>query len=93
MKTVVVDVVDSVVVEETVTKNQQGLSMTALFFAFNIMNIKCHYCFETIPLEIFREEGDSQEFTLDCEVCCHPLHITAEWNEETETFDVEVEPE
>ncbi len=55
------------------------------------MNIKCHFCFETIPLEIYVEEGEKQDFIVDCEVCCHPLHITAEWNEEEEEFDVEVD--
>ena len=56
-----------------------------------IMNIKCHFCFETIPLEIFVEEGEKQDFIVDCEVCCHPLHIIAEWNDEDGEFEVEVD--
>lgn len=56
------------------------------------MEIKCHYCFQNIPLEIYVEEGEKQDFIVDCEVCCHPLHIIAEWNEEDECFEAEVEP-
>ena len=55
------------------------------------MNIICHFCFETIPLEIFVEEGEKQDFIVDCEVCCHPLHIIAEWNDDNEEFEVEVD--
>lgn len=56
------------------------------------MEIKCLYCFQNIPLEIYVEEGEKQDFIVDCEVCCHPLHIIAEWNEEEECFEAEVEP-
>lgn len=55
------------------------------------MEITCHFCFEKINLELFIEEGEKQDFITDCEVCCHPLHITAEWNEEDEDFEVEVD--
>lgn len=55
------------------------------------MEIKCHFCFETIPLEIYVEEGEKQDFIVDCEVCCHPLHIIAEWNDDEEIFNVEVD--
>ncbi|NOT79363.1 MAG: CPXCG motif-containing cysteine-rich protein [Bacteriovoracaceae bacterium] len=55
------------------------------------MEIKCHFCFETIPLEIYVEEGEKQDFIVDCEVCCHPLHIIAEWNDEEEVFNIEVD--
>lgn len=55
------------------------------------MDITCHFCFETIPLEIYLEEGEEQDFIIDCEVCCHPLHIIAKWNEDEEKFDVEVD--
>jgi hypothetical protein len=55
------------------------------------MEITCHFCFEKINLELFIEEGEKQDFITDCEVCCHPLHIIAEWNEEEEGFDIEVD--
>lgn len=55
------------------------------------MEITCHFCFEKIPLELFIEEGEKQDFIVDCEVCCHPLHIIAEWNDEDEEFEVEVD--
>ena len=68
----------------------------ALFFSYfygqdALMEITCPFCFEKIPLELFIEEGEKQDFITDCEVCCHPLHIIAEWNEEEEEFDVEVD--
>lgn len=55
------------------------------------MEIKCHFCSEEIPLEIYLEEGERQEFTIQCEACSHRLSIVAEWNEEEEQFDVEVD--
>lgn len=53
--------------------------------------ITCHYCFETLSITLFREEGEQQEFITDCEVCCHPLKIQATWDEQEEEFNINVE--
>ncbi|MBC7537727.1 MAG: CPXCG motif-containing cysteine-rich protein [Bacteriovorax sp.] len=55
------------------------------------MDITCHYCFETFPIEIYLEEGEEQDFIIDCEVCCHPLHIIAKWNDDEGQFNIDVD--
>ena len=52
--------------------------------------ITCHYCFEIIPIDLYIEEGKTQNFILDCEVCCHPLEVTASWESEIESFQIDV---
>lgn len=56
------------------------------------MRLQCHYCFEPFSVTLFPEDGEEQDFITDCEVCCHPLQITASWDESTQRFDVEVGP-
>ena len=43
--------------------------------------VTCPYCFERFLLEIFPEDGESQDIIYDCEVCCHPIEIKATWDE------------
>ena len=35
--------------------------------------VRCPFCFETIWMEFFQEDGESQEMVVDCEVCCNPI--------------------
>lgn len=56
------------------------------------MRLQCHYCFEPFSLTLFPDDGEVQDFITDCEVCCHPLQITASWDESTQRFDIEVGP-
>jgi len=56
------------------------------------MQATCHFCFEPFTLIIHLEEGEEQDFVTDCEVCCHPLHIHAVWNDEEHSFSVDVSP-
>ena len=53
--------------------------------------IQCPFCFETFSIEVFAEEGESQELIYDCEVCCHPLEIKLALDHETGRFTVEVD--
>jgi hypothetical protein len=42
--------------------------------------------------DVFVEPGvaSRQQFVEDCAVCCRPMVITARWNPDTRTFDLEV---
>ena len=40
-------------------------------------NIQCPYCGETFEL-VVDTSVESQRFTTDCEVCCHPFEVIAE---------------
>ena len=39
----------------------------------NDFKVKCPYCFETLWVEFYPEEGEQQEMVIDCEVCCQPV--------------------
>ena len=38
-------------------------------------NFSCPYCGETNDLSIDLSGGQSQEFVVDCEVCCAPILV------------------
>lgn len=42
----------------------------------------CDSCGEEIVVPLDRTEGLSQEYIEDCPVCCHPLVIHVEFDEE-----------
>ncbi len=42
----------------------------------------CDSCGEEIVVPLDRTEGLSQEYVEDCPVCCHPLVIHVEFDEE-----------
>jgi hypothetical protein len=41
-------------------------------------------------MAIFQGDGEKQEFTYDCEVCCHPIDILANWDDGHHKFKVAV---
>jgi hypothetical protein len=54
-------------------------------------NVQCPFCFETFPLELYPEDGETQELVYDCEVCCHPIEINATWNEDGQNFELDIQ--
>lgn len=45
-------------------------------------DIRCPYCGEDITIFIDDSAADSQEYTEDCYVCCKPIIINVELDEE-----------
>ena len=54
--------------------------------------VQCPYCWEQIELGIDLS-GGSAVYTEDCPVCCQPLTVRLQVDEETGDFQVEVEQE
>lgn len=54
------------------------------------MEITCPYCWETITIEEIPYSEESVELILDCEVCCSPIAITADWQDEDEVPSLDV---
>ncbi len=52
--------------------------------------IRCPFCLEKFSLEIYPEDGDNQDLTYDCEICCHPIDIGAHWNEDLQKFTLDI---
>lgn len=46
------------------------------------MNITCPYCWERIDTEEIQYSPEPVEMVLDCEVCCRPIVVRAEWDDE-----------
>ncbi len=46
--------------------------------------VQCPYCFEKFAIEVYPEDGDTQELIYDCEICCHPIEIFATWDPDQE---------
>ena len=42
----------------------------------------CPYCGEEISIRIDQTTGDEQSFVSDCEVCCQPIQIRFEIEED-----------
>ncbi len=53
--------------------------------------VQCPFCFEKFSIEIFIEDGEFQEIIYDCEVCCHPIEIRANWDMDQERFVMDVQ--
>lgn len=45
--------------------------------------IQCPFCFEEIWIVIDLSAGDDQQYTQDCEVCCHPINIRCRKNSDS----------
>lgn len=56
------------------------------------VSIRCPFCLEQQTILIEPDGGESQFFVSDCEVCCHPMDISAVWSEEKQKFNVRVAP-
>ncbi len=50
--------------------------------------VTCPYCWETIVLEVDLSAG-SQTYTEDCSVCCQPIVVRLQVDEDGETFTVD----
>jgi len=57
------------------------------------MNITCPYCWQPIDIEDTFPIEEAIEFVTDCEVCCRPIKVVANWNEDSNDFLLDVEPE
>lgn len=53
----------------------------------------CESCGEEIVVPLDRTEGLSQEYVEDCPICCHPLVIHVEFDEDSEEARVWAEAE
>jgi hypothetical protein len=54
--------------------------------------VQCPYCWEEIELDLDLSAG-SQTYTEDCQVCCQPILVRLNVDEEQGRFSVEVEAE
>lgn len=58
----------------------------------NEFSYDCPYCGEPLTLLVDPSGGESQSFTTDCEVCCHPIAIHLTLGEDgVEEFSAEKE--
>lgn len=47
--------------------------------------ITCPYCSESNDILIeFSENGEVQDYTEDCQVCCRPIHLIIETDDHAE---------
>ena len=53
------------------------------------LSIECPHCGETFTLAFDASEG-SATFTADCEVCCRPMTVSVQIDEDGEIERVEV---
>lgn len=42
------------------------------------VSFQCPYCASPLSLPVDASGGSRQSFTTDCEVCCHPIAVTLE---------------
>ena len=56
-----------------------------------VQKVQCPYCFEKFSITLYVEDGETQDITYDCEVCCHPIEIKATWNPDREKFNLYTE--
>jgi hypothetical protein len=53
----------------------------------------CACCGEENEVFLERSIADRQQFVEDCAICCRPMVITARWNPDTGSFDLEIHQE
>lgn len=53
--------------------------------------VQCPFCFERFSITLYLEDGENQDVTYDCEVCCHPIEIKAQWNDSRKKFELDAE--
>jgi hypothetical protein len=41
--------------------------------ATSFSSYTCPHCFENVEYRVELGDGSSQEFSIDCEVCCRPI--------------------
>lgn len=52
--------------------------------------IRCPFCFEKFDVIFYLEDGETQTTVHDCDICCHPIDLTATWDSEREKFKIAV---
>ncbi len=52
----------------------------------NDLQIKCPYCAVKQWIEIDPTEGGAQSLLIDCEVCCRPIEISVDWDEQRQAY-------
>lgn len=57
------------------------------------LSITCPYCWQRIDIEEPSRSEVTVKFVADCEVCCRPILITAEWEPDEDEPFLTVEPE
>lgn len=53
----------------------------------------CAYCFSENPTQADPTAGRFQSYTEDCQTCCRPNTIRLSWDEASQDWWVETEPE
>jgi len=52
---------------------------------------QCPYCSETISIPLDPGGGQKQEIYVDCEVCCQPIFVRAQWEEDSGEYRLNLE--
>ncbi len=52
-----------------------------------LVPVQCPFCFEVSSITVFVEDGLEQQFTTDCEVCCHPMDLNVRFEEDAEDME------
>jgi len=53
----------------------------------------CAFCFEENSVFVDPDGGSQQRYVEDCQVCCRPNVLSIYWDEETEEYVIDSEPE
>lgn len=56
----------------------------------NFVSIQCPFCWETFEIQVFTEDGLEQEFVTDCEICCHPMSLHINFEDELSSPQVTI---
>lgn len=49
----------------------------------------CPWCGESFDVLLDRSEGRTQEWEMDCEVCCRPIRVRVRWMKRGPRVDTE----
>jgi hypothetical protein len=52
------------------------------------VTVECPFCYQSFTTFIDWSAGNTQSLDLDCEVCCHALLLSVNWDEELESATV-----
>jgi len=48
----------------------------------NEISVQCPFCFETLNIVVDVSGGLEQQYVYDCEVCCRPIEMRVEIDDE-----------
>ncbi|WP_297479739.1 CPXCG motif-containing cysteine-rich protein [uncultured Photobacterium sp.] len=57
---------------------------------YSTQNVNCPHCGHTISIPLDASAG-SQNFYDDCSICCNPIHLTMEVDEQHKTINLFVD--